>query len=49
MNQHQNFSIIELNDEEIIPTIVERLGANHFKIYEIKIETQTLEDVFMAI
>ena len=49
IKQHQNFSIIELNDEEIIPTIVERLGTNHFKIYEVRIENQTLEDVFMNV
>jgi len=45
----QGFTVLELKDEESIPTLISTLTQDKFKIYEVKIETKTLEDVFMAV
>lgn len=45
----QGFTILELKDEESIPELISSLTQNNFKVYEVKIETKTLEDVFMAV
>ena len=45
----QAVSVIEVNEEEVIPLLIERLTAQRVKIYEVKIEVTSLEDVFMAV
>lgn len=45
----QGFTVLELKDEESIPALISTLTQDKFKIYEVKIETKTLEDVFMAV
>ncbi|MDM5292011.1 ABC transporter ATP-binding protein [Peribacillus simplex] len=49
IKQQQDFTILELDNEESIPELVELLTANQVKIYEMKIEKQSLQDVFMAV
>jgi ABC-2 type transport system ATP-binding protein len=49
IKQQQNFTILELDNEETIPKLVELLAANQINTYEMKIEKQSLEDVFMAL
>lgn len=49
IKQAQGFTILELKDEESIPELISSLTKNNFKVYEVKIETKTLEDVFMAV
>ncbi|WP_131972725.1 hypothetical protein [Exiguobacterium sp. s166] len=38
-----------VNNEENIPLLIERLTAQRVKIYEVKIEVTSSEDVFMAV
>ncbi|MGX8238693.1 ATP-binding cassette domain-containing protein [Exiguobacterium undae] len=45
----QAVSVIEVNEEEVIPLLIEQLTAQRVKIYEVKIEVTSLEDVFMAV
>lgn len=49
IKQQQDFTILELDKEETIPKLVEQLSANQVKVFEIKIEKQSLEDVFLGV
>ncbi|MGG2024954.1 hypothetical protein AB1282_04115 [Gottfriedia sp. S16(2024)] len=49
IKQQQDFTILELDKEETIPKLVEQLSANQVKVFEIKIEKQLLEDVFLGV
>ncbi|WML42620.1 ABC transporter ATP-binding protein [Neobacillus sp. PS3-40] len=49
LKQINDFAIFELDSEENVPYLIDLFRENNIKIYEIKIQEQTLEDVFMAV
>jgi ABC-2 type transport system ATP-binding protein len=49
INQIKDITVLELDNEEVIPNLIDLLHNNGIRVYELNIHEQTLEDVFMAV
>lgn len=49
ITEEKGVSVIEVNEEEAIPLLIEQLTAARIKVYEVNMQVKSLEDVFMAV